>query len=96
MSDRLVVALDAMGGDRAPDMVVKGASIALQRFPQVSFLLYGDEAIDWKRIETHWTDLQRTAIPNREVRLSPVTLLRRRGNCRASAIAPPFITPMRR
>ena len=43
MSDRLVVALDAMGGDRAPDMVVKGASIALQRFPQVSFLLYGDE-----------------------------------------------------
>ncbi|HEV2550150.1 MAG TPA: phosphate acyltransferase PlsX [Stellaceae bacterium] len=44
MSDRLVMALDAMGGDRAPDMVVKGASIALQRFPQVSFLLYGDEA----------------------------------------------------
>src|SRR5215472_6345560 len=33
-----------MGGDRAPDMVVTGASIALQRFPQVSFLLYGDEA----------------------------------------------------
>src|SRR5215472_7540205 len=32
-----------MGGDRAPDMVVKGASIALQRFPQVSFLLYGAE-----------------------------------------------------
>src|SRR5689334_16816454 len=44
VSDRLVVALDAMGGDRAPDMVVKGASIALQRFPQVSFLLYGDES----------------------------------------------------
>jgi phosphate acyltransferase len=43
VSGRLVVALDAMGGDRAPDMVVKGASIALQRFPQVSFLLYGDE-----------------------------------------------------
>jgi phosphate acyltransferase len=43
VSDRLVVALDAMGGDRAPDMVVKGASIALQRFPQASFLLYGDE-----------------------------------------------------
>src|SRR6516225_5997378 len=43
VSDRLVVALDAMGGDRAPDMVVKGASIALQRFPQASFLLYGAE-----------------------------------------------------
>jgi phosphate acyltransferase len=43
VSDRLVVALDAMGGDRAPDVVLKGASIALQRFPQVSFLVYGDE-----------------------------------------------------
>ena len=32
-----------MGGDRAPDMVLKGASIALQRFPQIEFLLYGAE-----------------------------------------------------
>ena len=33
-----------MGGDRAPDMVLKGASIALQRFPQVDFLIYGVES----------------------------------------------------
>jgi phosphate acyltransferase len=33
-----------MGGDRAPDMVLKGASIALQRFPQVHFLIYGVES----------------------------------------------------
>ncbi len=32
-----------MGGDRAPDMVVKGASIALQRFPQAQFLFFGAE-----------------------------------------------------
>ena len=44
LSDRVVVALDAMGGDRAPDMVLKGASIALQRFPQVQFLVYGAES----------------------------------------------------
>ncbi|MDB5359099.1 MAG: plsX [Rhodospirillales bacterium] len=31
-----------MGGDQAPDMVLKGAEIALVRFPQVRFLLYGD------------------------------------------------------
>ncbi len=43
MSDGVVIALDAMGGDRAPDMVVKGASIALQRFPQVQFVFYGAE-----------------------------------------------------
>ena len=33
-----------MGGDRAPDMVLKGASIALQRFPQVEFRIYGVES----------------------------------------------------
>jgi glycerol-3-phosphate acyltransferase PlsX len=44
LSDRVTIALDAMGGDRAPDMVLKGASIALQRFPQVHFLIYGVES----------------------------------------------------
>jgi phosphate acyltransferase len=43
VSNRIVVALDAMGGDHAPEMVVKGAAIALQRFPQVEFLLVGVE-----------------------------------------------------
>lgn len=42
--------------------------------------LFGDEAIDWTLIETHWTDLLRTAISIRENRLSSVTLLRRLGN----------------
>jgi glycerol-3-phosphate acyltransferase PlsX len=43
LSDQVTIALDAMGGDRAPDMVLKGASIALQRFPQVRFVVYGIE-----------------------------------------------------
>jgi phosphate acyltransferase len=44
VSDRIVIALDAMGGDQAPRIVLKGAETSLQRFPQVDFLLYGDEA----------------------------------------------------
>ncbi|HXP31460.1 MAG TPA: phosphate acyltransferase PlsX [Stellaceae bacterium] len=44
MSERITIALDAMGGDRAPDMVIKGANIALQRFPQAEFLLFGAES----------------------------------------------------
>ncbi len=32
-----------MGGDRAPAIVLKGAEIALQRFPNVDFLLFGAE-----------------------------------------------------
>ena len=44
VSDGITIALDAMGGDRAPDMVLKGADIALQRFPELRFLLFGDES----------------------------------------------------
>ena len=33
VSDRLVVALDAMGGDKAPDTVIKGASDRPRAFP---------------------------------------------------------------
>src|SRR3546814_9231761 len=31
-----------MGGDHAPDMVIKGAAAVLPRFPQVRFILFGD------------------------------------------------------
>jgi phosphate acyltransferase len=44
VSKRVVIALDAMGGEQAPDMVVKGADIALVRFPQAEFLFYGSES----------------------------------------------------
>ena len=44
MSGRLTIALDAMGGDHAPKMVIAGANIAHRRFPEVHFLLFGDEA----------------------------------------------------
>jgi phosphate acyltransferase len=43
-SDTVTIALDAMGGDRAPAMVLKGADIALERHPGTRFLLFGDEA----------------------------------------------------
>ncbi|MEO5373472.1 MAG: phosphate acyltransferase PlsX [Alphaproteobacteria bacterium] len=43
MSQRVVLSLDAMGGDRAPEVVIEGLRIARQRFPQVHFLVFGDE-----------------------------------------------------
>lgn len=42
--------------------------------------MFGEEAVDWQLIETHWSDLLRTAISIRENRLSSLTLLRRLGN----------------
>ncbi|HYD32373.1 MAG TPA: phosphate acyltransferase PlsX [Azospirillaceae bacterium] len=43
MSEQLTIALDGMGGDHAPDMVVAGADIARERFPDVRYLIFGDE-----------------------------------------------------
>ena len=43
MSDGVTIALDAMGGDRAPAMVLRGADIALERHPGLRFLVFGDE-----------------------------------------------------
>ncbi len=33
-----------MGGDHAPDMVIEGAALARERAPNLSFILFGDEA----------------------------------------------------
>jgi phosphate acyltransferase len=43
VSDGITIALDAMGGDGAPAIVLKGADIALQRHPGVRYLLFGAE-----------------------------------------------------
>ncbi len=44
MSDPYTLAIDAMGGDSAPGMVVAGIAIAAERHPGARFLLVGDEA----------------------------------------------------
>jgi glycerol-3-phosphate acyltransferase PlsX len=41
---KVVLALDGMGGDRAPDVVVNGADIARERYPDTTYLLFGDPA----------------------------------------------------
>jgi phosphate acyltransferase len=39
----LIIALDGMGGDHAPQIVVAGADMARERFPNLGFVLHGDE-----------------------------------------------------
>ena len=45
MNRDIRIALDVMGGDHGPRVVVKAAAIALERRPDVEFLLFGDEKI---------------------------------------------------
>ena len=43
MTETITIALDAMGGDTAPRLVIEGTKIAHERFPGARFLLFGDE-----------------------------------------------------
>jgi len=44
MTEAFTLAVDAMGGDNAPEVVVAGVAIASERHPGARFLLVGDEA----------------------------------------------------
>jgi glycerol-3-phosphate acyltransferase PlsX len=42
MPDKVRIALDAMGGDHGPEVVIPGAELALARHPDSEYLLFGD------------------------------------------------------
>ena len=44
MSNTIRIALDAMGGDHGPSVVVPGAELALEKHPDSTFVLFGDQA----------------------------------------------------
>jgi phosphate acyltransferase len=45
MTGKVRIALDAMGGDHGPSVVIPGAAASLMRHPDLSFSLFGDEAV---------------------------------------------------
>ena len=47
------IAIDAMGGDSGPAMMIAGASRARRRDPSLCFLFYGDEALVRAELEQH-------------------------------------------
>ena len=44
MPEKVRIALDAMGGDHGPSVVVPGAALALAQHPGSTFILFGDQA----------------------------------------------------
>jgi len=53
MSKLITISLDAMGGDAGPAMVIPGAALALERRPELRFVLFGDEAKVKPILERH-------------------------------------------
>jgi glycerol-3-phosphate acyltransferase PlsX len=47
------IALDAMGGDHGPSVVVPGAALSLDRHPDSEFLLFGDEELIRPLLDAH-------------------------------------------
>jgi glycerol-3-phosphate acyltransferase PlsX len=53
MTKPVKIAVDGMGGDFGPDVVVAGLAIALERRPDLQFLLFGDETKVLPVLEKH-------------------------------------------
>lgn len=45
MALSLPIAIDAMGGDKAPEAIIQGARRVLKEFPSAQFIFYGREAV---------------------------------------------------
>ena len=63
------IAIDAMGGDNAPQALVEGVNQAVQEFSDIEILLYGDEA----KIKPYLTAGERVRIITRRKRLTRTT-----------------------
>jgi len=53
MPSKVRIALDAMGGDFGPSVVIPGAALAQQRHPDTEFLLVGDSARVQAELDKH-------------------------------------------
>jgi glycerol-3-phosphate acyltransferase PlsX len=45
LSAASVISIDGMGGDHAPEIVVRGMGIARSRYPRARYILFGDEQV---------------------------------------------------
>ncbi|MBP2097319.1 phosphate acyltransferase PlsX [Enterococcus rivorum] len=72
------IAVDAMGGDNAPQAIVEGVMLAKKDFPEIEFLLYGKET----EIKKYVTDEKNITIIHTDEKISsddePVKAIRRK------------------
>ncbi|EOL50784.1 phosphate acyltransferase PlsX [Enterococcus caccae] len=72
------IAVDAMGGDHAPQAIVEGVMLAKQDFPEIEFLLYGKES----EIKKYVTDETNITIIHTDEKINsddePVKAIRRK------------------
>ncbi len=90
MSRSNILAVDAMGGDHAPEIVIAGLEIAAKRQPLAKFMIFGDEAkiaplvANTKRLAAQSTIHHATAVISGEMK--PTVALRLRDSSLRRAI----------
>ncbi len=67
MSKPVRISLDAMGGDHGASVVVPGAALALERHPEIRFLMFGDEAVIRPLLDTRAALKERTEVRHTSV-----------------------------
>ena len=67
MGAPVTIALDAMGGDHGPSVVIPAAAIALVRHPAMRFVLVGDEAQIKPELEKHPELAERSEVVHTDV-----------------------------
>ncbi len=60
-SDKIIIALDAMGGDSGVEAVIPGAALALKSNPKLEFLMFGHEVSIFRELEK-FPDLKKKTI----------------------------------
>ena len=53
MAQTVRIALDAMGGDHGPDVVLAGAAISRERHPDIRYVIHGEEDATLPALERH-------------------------------------------
>lgn len=67
MSNAPIIALDAMGGDIGPSVVIPGAALSLIRHPQLQFLMFGDRGQINAQLEQHGALAARTEVVHTDI-----------------------------
>ena len=70
MGAPVTIALDAMGGDHGPSVVIPAAAIALVRHPDLRFILVGDEALIAPELEAHPQLAEKSEIVHTDVAIA--------------------------
>ena len=70
MAAPVTIALDAMGGDHGPSVVIPAAAIALIRHPEMRFILVGDEAKIGPELAKHTHLAERSEIVHTDIAIA--------------------------